>query len=72
MDFPTAKKTNKTPCKMNIFYKKPKSVYTQCMERDGFWSIFPFFEQLFYMTFITINPISIFNRCMGPFLGDHF
>jgi hypothetical protein len=24
------------------------------------------------MTFITINPISIFNRCMGPFLGDHF
>ena len=42
------------------------------MERDGFWTIFPFFEPLFYMTFITINPVSIFNRCMGPFFGSIF
>jgi hypothetical protein len=71
-DFWTAQKTNKTPCKTIILYKKSKSVSTQSMARDDFWSIFPFFEPLFYMTFITINPVSIFNRCMGPFFGDHF
>ncbi len=65
-------KTKKIPCKSDDFYKLANSLYTQCMERDDFWTIFPFFEPLFYMTFITINPVSIFNRCMGPFLGDHF